>query len=74
MKVQEALDSWNESAIPKDELEREAHEIVKNALEKQVVKQPHTCGSYCSICGTIVLGTANPMKKYCEFCGQRLYD
>ena len=44
------------------------------ALEKQIVKQPHTCGSYCPTCGTIVLVTENPLKKYCEFCGQRLFD
>lgn len=44
------------------------------AMEKQIVKQPHTCGSYCPTCGTIVLGAENPLKKYCEFCGQRLFD
>ena len=33
MTTQEVLESWNESVIPKDELEKEAHEIVKNALE-----------------------------------------
>lgn len=73
MTVQEVLDSWNESAVPKDNLEREAHELVKDALEKQIVKKPHTCGSYCPSCGTIVIGTSHPLKKYCDFCGQRLY-
>lgn len=47
---------------------------INDAIEKQIPKQPHTCGSYCPTCGTIVLGTGNPLKKYCEFCGQRLYE
>lgn len=51
----------------------EAH-AVKEAIEKQIIKKPHTDGSYCSACGTIVLGTGNPLKKYCEFCGQRLFE
>jgi biotin synthase-like enzyme len=52
----------------------EAFDVAIKAVEKQMVKQPHTCGSYCPTCGTIVLGTGNPLKKYCEFCGQRLYE
>lgn len=52
----------------------EAFDVAIKAVEKQMVKQPHTCGSYCSACGTIVVGTGNPLKKYCEFCGQRLYE
>lgn len=73
MTVQEVLESWNGSAIPKDELEREAHKIVKNALNKQIPKRVNhfleddTFETTC--CG---IDVTNEDYKYCPECGQLL--
>jgi|GEM_PF-6378482 len=78
MTVQEVLESWNETAIPKDELEREAHVIVKNSLKKQIpkgvieevqkIKDYESVSIMCPICKWNV----NTGDKYCRHCGQAL--
>lgn len=80
MTMQEVLESWNESAIPKDDLEREAHVIVKNSLEKQIpkrvteevqkIKDYESVSIMCPVCNWNV----NRGEKYCRHCGQALIN
>lgn len=75
MTVQEVLESWNESAIPKDELEREAHKIVKNALNKQMPKRVNHFledDTFETTCCSIDVTSQD--YKYCPECGQLLGD
>lgn len=79
----EVLDSWKRTVKPKDDLEKEAYEIVKIALEKQIAKKPDIEGDGFAD-GTLVYDTwicpccyksyeiDYDNYDYCPNCGQKI--
>ena len=78
MTIPEVLESWNESVVPKDDLEIEASDIIRKSLEKQIPKakiykiikiKNYESESYlCPMCEwNVECG-----DEYCRKCGQSL--
>lgn len=79
MQVEEVLEAWVRTAKPKDNLEKEAHEIIGDALEKQIPKQVgYIAGVFgekyeCPECGSALIDT-DLFAGHCKWCGQAIKD
>lgn len=70
MKVEEVLEAWVRTAKPKDNLEKEAHEIIGDALEKQIPTKVKT--KKCDDCGKEDCGGCEDYYDRCPSCNEGL--
>lgn len=78
LSVQDVFESWKKSVHPKDDLEREASNIIGEALQKQIpmrVTDIHVDEYMCPACGAEnCTSDYKQVPKYCIECGQALYQ
>lgn len=72
MNEKDVLEAWERSVEPRDDLEKEAYEIIGQSLEKRIPQKPMTTNHYyaCPSCGSC--RSIRRKYDYCQNCGQAI--